>query len=115
MKEDKNILNLLISSDIINMVCIDIAKEKTGIEINTMLFEELSELIKAIIKLERWKNGDECLRVSYNEINNNIYEELADVIIMILQFSCKKRISHKDLLDEISKKLIRYYETISDK
>ena len=115
MKEDKIIANLLVGSNIINIVCKDIAFNKSYIEIDRLLIEELSELIKAIIKLERWKNGDECLRVSYNEINNNIYEELADVIIMILQFSCKKRISHNDLLDETSKKLIRYYETISDK
>ena len=105
------------NSEITNIynVCKHISDNKTRTEINELFIEELSELIKAIIKLERWKNGDECLRVSYNEINNNIYEELADVIIMILQFSHKKRISHKDLLDEISKKLIRYYETISDK
>ena len=96
-------------------VCKHIADNKTRTEINELFIEELSELIKAIIKLERWKNGDECLRVSYNEINNNIYEELADVIIMMFQFIHKKRISHKDLLDEISKKIIRYYETISDK
>ena len=105
------------NSEIINIynVCKHIADNKTRTEVNELFIEELSELIQAIIKLERWKNGDECLRVSYNEINNNIYEELADVIIMILQFSWKKRISHKDLLDGISKKLIRYYETISDK
>ena len=96
-------------------VCKHIADNKTRTEVNELFIEELSELIKAIIKLERWKNGDECLRVSYNEINNNIYEELADVIIMICQFTHKKKISHQNLLDEISKKIIRYYETISDK
>ena len=96
-------------------VCKYIADNKTRTEINELLIEELSELIKAIIKLERWKNGDECLRVTYNEINNNINEELCDVIIMILQFSYKKHISYDKLLDGISKKLIRYYETISDK
>ena len=111
MNKDKNIVNLLVSSDIINMVCNDIADNKTRTEVNELFIEELSELIKAIIKLERWKNGDERLRVSYNEINDNICEELCDVIIMILQFSNKKRISYDDLLKRISKKLIRYYET----
>ena len=55
------------------------------------------------------------MRCSYGEIVDNLYDELADVIIMILQFTCKKRISHKDLIDKINEKLIRYYETISDK
>ena len=111
MKEDKNLLNLLISSDIINMVCVDIAKEKTGIEINTMLFEELSELIKAVIKLERWDNGETTLRYNIDEISNNLYEELADVITMMLQFIYKNNIEHEELLNKICKKLIRYYET----
>ena len=53
MKEDKNILNLLFSSNIINIVCNDIADNKTRIEVNELLIEELSELIKAVIKLER--------------------------------------------------------------
>ena len=96
-------------------ICKHIADNKTRTEVNELFIEELSELIKAIIKLERWKNGDKCLRVSYNEINDNIYEELCDVIIMFLQFSNKKRISYDELLNRISKKLIRYYETISDK
>ena len=97
--------------DSIYDVCKHIAKNKTRREINELFIEELSELIKAIIKLERWKNGDECLRVGYNEINDNIYDELADVIIMILQFSYKKHIYYDEMLKRISKKLIRYYET----
>ena len=96
-------------------VCKHIADNKHSTEVNDLLVEELSELIKAVMKLERYNFCDNTLRCNYHEIYNNIYEELADVIIMILQFSHKKRISHKDLLDEISKKLIRYYETISDK
>ena len=111
MKEDKNILNLLISSDIINMVCIDIAKEKTGIEINTMLFEELSELIKAVIKLQRWEDGEITLRYNIDEIYNNLYEELGDVIIMMLQFIHRNNIECEKLLNKMCKKLIRYYET----
>ena len=111
MNKDKNMLNLLISSDIINMVCIDIAKEKTGIEINTMLFEELSELIKAVIKLQRWDNGETTLRYNIDEIHNNLYEELADVNIMMLQFIYKNKIEYRELLNKMCKKLIRYYET----
>ena len=105
------------NSEIINIynVCKHIADNKTRTEVNELFIEELSELIKAIVKLERWKNGDKCLRVGFSEINNNIYEELCDVIIMFLQFSSKKRISYNELLSRISKKLIRYYETISDK
>ena len=111
MKENKNMLDLLISNDIINMVCKDIAKEKTGIEINTILFEELSELIKAVIKLQRWEDGEIALRYDFNEIYNNLYEELGDVIIMMLQFIHKNNIECEELLNKMCKKLIRYYET----
>ena len=111
MNKDKNIVNLLVSSDIINMACIDIAKEKTGIEINTMLIEELSELIKSITKLQRWINGETTLRYNIDEIYNNLYEELGDVIIMMLQFIYKNNIECEKLLNKICKKLIRYYET----
>ena len=111
MKEDKNMFNILFSSDIINMACIDIAKEKTGIEINTMLIEELSELIKSITKLQRWDNGETTIRYNIDEIYNNLYEELGDVIIMMLQFIHKNNIECEELLNKMCKKLIRYYET----
>ena len=105
------------NSEIINIynVCKHIAENKHSREVNEVLVEELSELIKAVIKLERNNFSDNSLRCNYHEIYNNIYEELADVIIMICQFIHKNKISHQNLLDEISKKIIRYYETISDK
>ena len=111
MKEDKNMLNILFSSNIINMVCNDIADNKTNLEVNELLIEELSELIKAVVKLERWDNGETTLRYNIDEIYNNLYEELADVIIMMLQFIYKNNIECEDLLNKICKKLIRYYET----
>ena len=111
MKEDKNILNTLFSSNIINMVCNDIAENKTNREVNELLVEELSELIKAAIKLQRWDNGETTLRYNIDEIHNNLYEELADVIIMMLQFIHKNNIECEELLNKMCKKLIRYYET----
>ena len=111
MKEDKNIVNLLVSSDIINMACKDIAVNKTNIEVSELLIEELSELIKAVIKLERWDNGETTLRYNIDEIYNNLYEELGDVIIMMLQFIYKNNIDCEKLLNKMCKKLIRYYET----
>ena len=111
MKEDKNMFNILFSSNIINMVCKDIAKEKTGKETNIMLIEELSELINSITKLQRWDNGETTLRYNIDEIYNNLYEEMADVIIMIIQFTYKNNIEYEKLLNKMCKKLIRYYET----
>ena len=111
MKEDKNILNLLFSSNIINMVCEDIVDNKTNIEVSELLIEELSELIKAVVKLQRWDNGETTLRYNIDEIYNNLYEELADVIIMMLQFIYKNNIKCEELLNKMCKKLIRYYET----
>ena len=111
MKENKNMFKLLFSSNIINMVCNDIADNKTNIEVTELLIEELSELIQAVVKLERWENGEITLRYDFNEIYNNLYEELADVIIMMLQFIYKNDIECEKLLNKMCKKLIRYYET----
>ena len=111
MKEDKIIANLLVGSNIINMVCKDIADNKTNREVNEMLVEELSELIKPVIKLQRWDNGETTLRYNIDEIYNNLYEELGDVIIMMLQFIHKNNIECEELLNKMCKKLIRYYET----
>ena len=122
MMEDKNIVNLLNSRDIINMACKDIADKKTNKEVTELLIEELSELIKAVekletglikavVKLERWDNGETTLRYNIDEIYNNLYEELGDVIIMMLQFIHKNNIECEKLLNKICKKLIRYYET----
>ena len=111
MKENKNIVNLLVCIDIINMVCKDIADNKTSREINELLIEEISELIKPVIKLQRWDNGETTLRYNIDEIYNNLYEELADVIIMMLQFIYKNKIEYKDLLNKMCEKLIRFYET----
>ena len=96
---------------IINASCIEIAENKTNREVNEMLVEELSELIKAVIKLERWDMGEITLRYNIDEISNNLYEELADVIIMMIQFIHKNNIEYEKLLNKMCKKLIRYYET----
>ena len=93
------------------MSCKDIADNKTSREINELLIEEISELIKAVIKLERWEMGEITLRYNIDDIYNNLYEELGDVIIMMLQFIYKNKLSQENLLNEITKKLIRYYET----
>ena len=96
---------------IINASCIEIAENKTNREVNDLLVEELSELIKAVIKLERWDMGEITLRYNIDEIHNNLYEELGDVIIMMLQFIHKNNIECEKLLNKMCKKLIRYYET----
>ena len=111
MKENKNMFKLLFSSNIINMVCNDIADNKTNMQITELLIEELSELIQAVVKLERWDIGETTLRYNIDEIYNNLYEELGDVIIMMLQFIYKNNIEYEKLLNKMCKKLIRYYET----
>ena len=111
MKEDKNMFNILFSSNIINMVCNDIVDNKTNIQVTELLIEELSELIQAVVKLQRWDNGETTLRYNIDEIYDNLYEELGDVIIMMLQFIHKNNIECEKLLNKMCKKLIRYYET----
>lgn len=103
--------NSIKAFNIIFDACKDIADRKTNNEVNMLLVEELSELIKPIIKLERWNWADEFLRCEYSDIRNSIYEELADVIIMLLQFIYKNDIIYKDLVDKISDKLLRFYDT----
>ena len=100
-----------LSFKIINVSCIEIAENKTNREVNDSLVEELSELIKAVIKLQRWDNGETTLRYNIDEIYNNLCEEIADVIIMMLQFIHKNNIECEELLNKMCKKLIRYYET----
>ena len=95
----------------INVCCIKIAENKTNREVNELFIEELSELIQAVVKLERWDIGETTLRYNIDEIYNNLYEELADVIIMMLQFIHKNNIEYEKLLNKMCKKLIRYYET----
>ena len=101
----KMVIKIIITS------CQDIADNKHSTEVNDLLVEELSELIKAVMKLERFNFCDNTLRCNYHDIYNNIYEELADVIIMLIQFIYKNKLSKENLLNEITKKLIRYYET----
>lgn len=103
--------NSIKAFNIIFDACKDIADRKTNNEVNMLLVEELSELIKPVIKLERWNWADEFLRCEYSDIRNNIYEELADVIITLLQFIYKNDIIYKDLIDKISEKLLRLYDT----
>ena len=111
MKEDKNMFNILFSSNIINMVCNDIADNKTNIQVTELLIEELSELIKVVVKFEIWNNGESTLSYNIDEIYNILYEELGDVIIMMLQFIYINNIECEKLLNKMCKKLIRYYET----
>ena len=85
--------------------CRDIADNKTNREVNEMLVEELSELIKPVIKLQRWDNGETTLRYNIDEIYNNLHEELSDVIIMMLQFIHKNNIECEKLLNEMCKKI----------
>ena len=101
------------NSEIYNIinVCKYIAENKSNEEINVLFIEELSELIKPISKLERWNFGDTFLRCDYKDIIDNIYEELADVIIMMFQFIHKNEIQEHDLLNKISEKILRYSET----
>ena len=115
MNSEINSVELLCDFNIIYTICKDIADNKTTNQVNILLVEELSELIKPIMKFERYNTNDKSLRNNNGEIIENLYEELGDVVIMILQFIYKNRINYNDLIEKISAKLVRYYETISDK
>ena len=111
-KETVNINNQLVKEfKTIQGVCNYISKNKHSTEVNDLLAEELSELIKAVMKLERYNMYDKGLRCDYHEIYDNIYEEISDVYIMLFQFIYKNKISYKGLIDKMSEKLTRYFET----
>ena len=92
-------------------ICKYIASNRHSTEVNVLLAEELSELIKAVMKLERYNFSDNTLRCDYHEIYDNIYEEISDVYIMLFQFIYKNRISYKGIIDKMSEKIERYFET----
>ncbi len=79
-----------------NYVMIDIAKkaiEKWGMEPQMdMAIEELSELIQAVCKVKRTLGNDSEL----SKRMDNLYEEIADVEIMICQlkemFNCTTQV-----------------------
>ena len=54
-------------------ICKYIASNKHSTEVNDLLVEELSELIKAVIKLERYNFCDNTLRCNYHDIYITIY------------------------------------------
>ena len=111
-KEKINIKDQLVKEfNSIQGVCEYIASNKHNTEVNDLLAEELSELIKAVMKLERYNFSDNSLRCDYHEIYDNIYEELSDVYIMLFQFIYKNRISYKGIIDKMSEKIVRYFET----
>ena len=49
-------------------VCKHIAENKHSTEVNDLLVEELSELIKSVMKLERYNFCDNTLRCNYNDM-----------------------------------------------
>ena len=62
-------------------VCKHIAENKESREVNDLLVEELSELIKAVIKRERYNFCDESLRCNYHDIYDNIPDKVKNMKI----------------------------------
>lgn len=66
--------------------------------------EELGELIKPLQKLARYKLNDKTLRVTDEEIINQIKEELADV-----------KVALDTIIDNIYQNELEYYQNIVKK
>ena len=66
--------------------------------------EELGELIKALQKLARLKINDKTLRVTDQEIINQIKEEIVDV-----------KISLDSIIDNVYQNELEYYQNIVKK
>lgn len=80
-----------------------------------MLIEEMSELAKAICKIDRLTDGFEAIGVSdamHKEANDNLREEIADVHIMLIQMQYIAGLSDTELNEIVNMKLDRQIERI---
>ena len=83
--------------------------------IEVIAIEELAELIQAIVKKRRWNQDDESLRQNSIEIENNLYEEMADVYILLEQLKYLNCMSDDVINRVIKQKLNRTYEVLGIK
>ena len=66
--------------------CKELADEKGYNILPIILAEELAELIKVLMKTERYNSEDKTLRDDIFQIEDSLYEEIADVIIALIQY-----------------------------
>ena len=91
--------------------CEELAEEKTNNEIPVLLAEELAELIKPLMKYERYFLNDKSLRSNKEQLHESLYEEISDVIVTLFQFIYVFNFSYEKIIELCNEKIDRTYET----
>ena len=79
----------------------------------SLLVEELSELIHPLMKYERYFLKDITLIDNINQIEENIYEEISDVIVTLFQFIYLFNFSYEKIMKICNEKIDRTFETLN--
>lgn len=84
---------------------------------NTILItiEELSELIQALTKLQRYRTQDITLTATRSMVYNNITEELSDVYLVLEQIKTLYLIADTEIDEIISEKILRTLNKLQPK
>ena len=93
--------------------CEELAEDKTYNEISILLAEELAELTQCLMKYERYIVKDKALSDDINQISENLYEEISDVIVSLFQFIYVFNFSYGKIIRKCNEKLDRTFETLN--
>ena len=93
--------------------CKELAEEKPFNQMSMLLAEELAELIQAIMKYERYIAEDKALSDDIDQIEENLYEEISDVIVTLFQFIHLFNISYEKIIKICNEKIDRTFETLN--
>ena len=93
--------------------CRELAEEKLHLEMPILLAEELAELIQPLMKYMRYINEDITMLDDIDQINENIYEEISDVIVSLFQFTHLFNFSYEKIIRICNEKIDRTFETLN--
>ena len=93
--------------------CKELAEENSFKQLSMLLAEELAELIQAIMKYGRYVAVDRTLSKDINQIEENLYEEISDVIVTLFQFIHLFDISYEKIIEICNEKINRTFETLN--
>ena len=93
--------------------CKELAEKKTKNEMPLLLAEELAELTHPLMKYNRYIRKDITLLDDINQIEENIYEEISDVIVTLFQFIHVFNFSYEKIMRICNEKIDRTFETLN--
>ena len=93
--------------------CKELAEKKSFNQMSMLLAEELAELIQPLMKYERYIAEDKALSDDIDQIEENLYEEISDVIITLFQFIHLFNISYEKIIRKCNEKIDRTIETLN--